>query len=96
MQRQISLSEIVRNENYKRLEPSNLSEAQWAVYKVFENSYPNPIPDKKIVEALGWPVNCVTPRRGELVNIGLIEEAGVDFFPDHNGKMRANTLWRLA
>jgi hypothetical protein len=29
-----------------------------------------PITDKQIAERLGWPINCVTGRRGELVGLG--------------------------
>jgi hypothetical protein len=28
--------------------------------------------DRMIAEYLGWPINCVTNRRGELVTIGLV------------------------
>lgn len=37
--------------------------------------------DHQIAEYLGWPINRVTPRRGELVDHGLIEMAfrGKDF-----------------
>ena len=32
--------------------------------------------DKMIAEYLGWPINRITPRRGELVISGLVECAG--------------------
>jgi hypothetical protein len=32
--------------------------------------------DKMIADSLGWPINRVTPRRGELVTNGLIINAG--------------------
>lgn len=37
--------------------------------------------DHQISEYLGWPINRVTPRRGELIDAGLIETAfrGRDF-----------------
>lgn len=31
--------------------------------------------DLEISGTLGWPINCVTPRRGELVEIGLVVKA---------------------
>ncbi len=37
--------------------------------------------DHQIAEYLGWPINRVTPRRGELIDAGLIEMSfrGKDF-----------------
>lgn len=37
--------------------------------------------DHQIAEFLTWPINRVTPRRGELIDVGLIETAfrGKDF-----------------
>jgi len=32
--------------------------------------------DKELATRLGWPINCVTPRRGELVRVGLVERVG--------------------
>lgn len=33
--------------------------------------------DKQIAEHLTWPINEITPRRGELVKMGLVRKAGV-------------------
>jgi len=35
-----------------------------------------PASDLDIADVLRWPINCVTPRRGELVKLGLVEDAG--------------------
>lgn len=32
--------------------------------------------DKQIAGVLGWPINRVTPRRGELVEFGYVEKVG--------------------
>lgn len=32
--------------------------------------------DKHLAKFLQWPINCVTPRRGELVKLGLVKEMG--------------------
>ena len=32
--------------------------------------------DKQISKTLNWPINTVTPRRGELVKLGLIQKCG--------------------
>lgn len=97
MSKQLTLSETVRNTNFKRLDTSSLSDCQMKVFDVIEKHYPTAIPDKVIAEDLGWPIHCVTGRRWELVNVlGLVESTGVEYYPDHNGKMRSNTLWSLA
>lgn len=33
--------------------------------------------DKQIADYLAWPINEVTPRRGELVKMSLVRKAGV-------------------
>ena len=35
-----------------------------------------PVSDKQIAFVLGWPINTVTPRRGELVDMGLVVSSG--------------------
>lgn len=35
-----------------------------------------PATDKEVSEYLGWPINCVTPRRGELYKLGKIKVCG--------------------
>jgi len=45
--------------------------------------------DKQLASHLGWPINCVTPRRLELVRKDLVIERGV--VRQKNGKKA--TLW---
>lgn len=33
--------------------------------------------DKQIANYLGWEINVVTPRRGELVKMGMVRKAGI-------------------
>lgn len=40
--------------------------------------------DKAIADFLKWPINRVTPRRGELVDNGLVECAGKKKDPESN------------
>jgi hypothetical protein len=47
--------------------------------------------DRMISESLGWPINRVTPRRGELVSAGLIVEA--DRRRDVTGRL--SIFWRV-
>ena len=45
--------------------------------RVFETiQQRQPCTDQQIAEALGWPINRVTPRRGELEKGGVIVSAG--------------------
>lgn len=46
--------------------------------------------DQDISTRLGWPINCVTGRRGELVESGMVEQAGTK----KNGFGRSMNTWR--
>ncbi len=35
------------------------------------------VSDKQLAKWLGWPINCVTPRRNELVKLGRVRECDV-------------------
>jgi hypothetical protein len=61
-------------------------EAYWTVIptlgdkqsKVFEAiKQLQPCTDKEISLYLGWPINTCTPRRGELVTLGLVIQSGI-------------------
>jgi len=52
---------------------NHLSEKQDAVYQVLEQALA--LTDEMISRQLEWPINRVTPRRGELVKLGLVEVA---------------------
>jgi len=56
-----------------------LGNKQWAVYVLLYNATCNgmDMTDMELGKALHWPVNTITPRRGELVSMGLIVEACV-------------------
>lgn len=47
--------------------------------------------DKQISTALGWPINCITPRRGELVEMGLAEYSHEMLDSD---TQRTVTVWK--
>lgn len=51
-----------------------------------------PANDRMIAALTGLPINVVTPRRGELVELGVVESDGVRACP-YSG--RASTYWRL-
>lgn len=46
--------------------------------------------DTEIAEELGWPINCVTGRRGELVDAGLVVRARLKEGPSG----RLVSVWR--
>lgn len=47
--------------------------------------------DKQISVALGWPINCITPRRGELVEMGLVDYSHESLDPD---TQRSVIVWK--
>jgi len=53
-----------------------LGKKQSAVYRIFRNVPRPDFTDKELGQILGWPINEITPRRGELKKKGLIVEAG--------------------
>ena len=63
---------------YRSLTKDKLNEKQQEVLEKIEDLFP--ICDRQIAESLGWGINRVTPRRGELLTKGKIIEAytGVD------------------
>jgi hypothetical protein len=48
--------------------------------------------DREIAERLNWPINRVTPRRGELETSGHIIQAGI--YPDSRTGRRVN-FWKV-
>lgn len=52
-----------------------LNEKQAAVLAVLEASTV-PLNDREIADKLGWTINRVTPRRGELCDMGKVVDAG--------------------
>lgn len=51
-----------------------------------------PCNDRQVAEFLNWPINRVTPRRGELVEAGLIIQDRKDKDPLSN---RLVSFWRI-
>lgn len=49
--------------------------------------------DKQIARHLGWDINRVTPRRGELLTSKLVEEAG-DFL-NNEERRRKVAYWKM-
>ena len=65
-----------------------MGERQWQVYsalRILGNAT-----DKDLAKYLGWPINCVTPRRFELVKEELVMERSVITQDGRNA-----TLWCL-
>ena len=76
---------------YKELvnDVERLNRQQLLVYHVIGLSPQN---DKQICGLTGLPINVVTPRRGELVKMGLVVEAFKDKCPFTG---RLSTFWRM-
>jgi hypothetical protein len=69
-----------------------LGQKQSEMYQFFK-SHPNiKFSDKHLAHNLQWPINTVTPRRGELCKLGLVEDAGK--IMDHSTKCCVH-VWRL-
>ena len=88
----VDAGKCVRNATYHMIKPS-LPEKRKRVYEVILR-HPRGICNKKIASLLCWPINCVTGRVSELCQLGLVRSDGVDYLPDHEGRMHPNTLWR--
>jgi phosphoenolpyruvate-protein kinase (PTS system EI component) len=58
---------------------ADLGRKQKVVLKQLEDATRNgyDMTDMELGKALHWPVNTITPRRGELVSLGLVVEACV-------------------
>jgi len=56
-------------------------------------SEPNGLPLFRVVQKIGWPVNCVSGRITELAKEGLIEDAGVRAVNPATGK--SAVVWRV-
>lgn len=78
-------------EAFRMLTQEDLSNRQEKVLKAIEEL--GPISDKQIGMVLGWPINCVTPRRGELEDMGVIRNVG-EQFDDHS--RRHEMTWSVA
>lgn len=67
---------------------AHLGERQAAVIEALRQQ--ETCTDQQLALMLGWSINRITPRRGELVKLGLVEAAGV---VRQNG--RSATLWKV-
>ena len=78
-------------ESFHLLTPEDLSTRQG---KVFEALYKHgPMSDKQIAAKLHWPINTVTPRRGELYGMGFIDDVGRQY---DNITKRGERVWAIA
>ena len=64
---------------------------QRQMYMVFRRYSSVSFSDELLAKNLGWPINCVTPRRNELAAKGLIER----YKKLRNGAGRQVWFWRL-
>lgn len=68
-----------------------LSHKQAVMYEALKK-VKAPVTDRELTKILGWPINTVTPRRGELEKLGYIEHADYTFDLETN---RHTKTWRL-
>jgi prophage DNA circulation protein len=69
-----------RLESYRRIQ-RKLGEKQRRVYRLLKEAsdVDFTMTDREIAKAMHWSINCVTPRRGELVELGLVVNVGTKF-----------------
>lgn len=93
-----TISETVRDTNLKQMNKDVLGFTQELVYKAIL-SHPDGICDKHIQKWIKeqyntyLPISSICGRRNDLKKQGLVVGVGKDYFPDHNGITRLNTLW---
>lgn len=87
------VGEAVRNANYRLIKP-NLSDKRRRVYEVIVG-HPEGICNKDIAKELRFPINSVTGRVSELVDLELVRSDGVVYKPDFEGRMHPNTVWKV-
>ena len=73
---------------FEEIKPE-LMERQGAVYAWLKDAGPRS--DRAISDGMGIPINCVTPRRGELVEMGMVEFHGYGTDPNTNKKVM---IWK--
>jgi hypothetical protein len=78
-------------ESYRLMQPS-LGKKRREMLDFFQQHPSLKFTDKQLAYNLKWEINTVTPRRGELANMGLIEEAGTIYV---HATRRNVTTWRL-
>ncbi len=76
-------------EAFRALSQEQLTGKRGAVVEILRVWGPQT--DKQLSRLLGWPINCVVPRRHEGVEMGVIEENGI--VEDPETRMRV-TQWR--
>lgn len=58
---------------------NDLSKKQAQVFRCFQGT--QPLTDKELARILNWPINCITPRRGELAERQMIRPEGFTIDP---------------
>ncbi len=77
-------------ESWQKLQPE-LGKKQAIMLEFFKTHPFIKFTDRNLAHNLGWPINQVTPRRGELLTLDLIESSGIIY--DSQTKRNANT-WK--
>lgn len=68
---------------------AQLGDKQAQVFRCFQGS--QPLTDKDLSRILNWPINCITPRRGELADRNMIKPDGFSIDPNTG---RRCTRWK--
>ena len=84
-----AMSQYTSLDAFLHLTPTHLCNAQKAVYLTICRM--GEATDKEIADILGWPINRVTPRRGELDKMERIRCIGERKDPQTGRRMMVST-----
>lgn len=101
----VSVGEAVRNSTFDDIK-GDLGDRQQEIFEIILNHSPDGISSMGIHEETGKPLHTFSGRITELANPKLkdtgaycipplIEACGVEIRPDHDGKMRKYTKYRV-
>ena len=84
---------LTRNESYQRTLPTAKKRRTQVYNYIWQATQSHcTVTDREISKALHWPINRVTPRRGELVQTGKVVCAGITW--DCETRRKA-TMWKV-
>ena len=70
----LSVTHQTKVDSFRQLDPDKLARRYREMLSIFNGSA---LTDRQIAALLKWSINRVTPRRGELVQAGMIAPAGI-------------------
>jgi len=91
----VDVGKSVRNATYSMIQNS-LPNCRRIIFEVIIKAGNKGITRKGIAEQLGWRDRSVCGRVKELLDVGLIKTDGIEYVPNHDGKMYPNGVLKVA